>query len=235
MKKPKILISVRSSEEIKLINNLAVDIVDMKEPKNGPFGMVNIETSHDILSSLRNNHFCGEVSTTFEPFKKEGEKLDNQLFIEYCRLNVGFLKVGFCFKEDCIANVKEFLSSSQYIQSPKLILVLMINNQFNRDFVKTLLSSITGKFFGLMFDTYDKSKGSIFDILDIKDILWIKHIIEKKNLIFGIAGSLNKSHSSLIKKVDPYWVGFRGGVCKGSRSMTISRRKVKELIWSLRV
>merc|ERR1711991_775644 len=49
-KKIKLLVSIRSIEEVKAVNGLNIDIIDLKE----------------IVLALRGNNFCGKISTTFE-------------------------------------------------------------------------------------------------------------------------------------------------------------------------
>ena len=58
----------------------------------------------------------------------------------------------------------------------------------------------------------------------------IKKFALENNVDFGIAGSLDISHTSLINQLQPNWVGYRGGVCLKKRSGPISRVRLENLI-----
>ena len=57
-KKIKLLVSIRSIEEVKVINGLNIDIIDLKEPKNGPIGMLDFIDIQEIVLALRDNNFA---------------------------------------------------------------------------------------------------------------------------------------------------------------------------------
>ena len=89
---------------------------------------------------------------------------------------------------------------------------------------------MVGKFSGIMIDTLNKESGSIFDIVTLKELNIIKKLAFEKNVDFGIAGSLDVSHTSLINQLQPNWVGYRGGVCLKKRSGPLSRERLENLI-----
>ena len=59
--------------------------------------------------------------------------------------------------------------------------------------------------------------------------------IDSFNLPYGIAGSLDKSNSKVIKQIRPFWAGYRGGVCNGDRKGDLSENKIRLIKKSLKI
>ena len=106
--------------------------------------------------------------------------------------------------------------------------MLLTSGKFDLSILSTILSSdFSNLFYGVMIDTNIKKNGSLFELFTKKEIIEIKNICVKKKIKFGIAGSLKISDASLIKKINPTWVGFRGGVCKKGRTSELCKEKLK--------
>ena len=131
-------------------------------------------------------------------------------------------------------NLTKFTESLSKIKSRildnKLVLVLMIADKYSFKFVKNISPSIVRKFSGIMIDTLNKESGSIFDIVSLTDLNTIKKFALENNVDFGIAGSLDISHTKLINKLQPNWVGYRGSLCLKKRSGSLSRARLENLI-----
>ena len=106
----------------------------------------------------------------------------------------------------------------------------MIADKRSFETVKNIPSSEVVKFSGVMIDTLNKESGSIFDIVNFTELSIIKKFALERNVDFGIAGSLDISHTKLINQLQPNWVGYRGGVCLKKRSGPLSRARLENLI-----
>ncbi|MEL0325734.1 MAG: DUF447 domain-containing protein [Burkholderiaceae bacterium] len=233
-KRIKLLISIRSIEEVKVVNGLNIDIIDLKEPKNGPIGMLDFIDIKKIVLALRDNNFCGKISTTFELNDGNLSRNDIAKIENLGSVGLDYIKVGVSADGNTWANLKKFTESLSKIKNRvlenKLILVLMITDKHSFKFVKNISPSMVGKFSGIMIDTLDKENGSVFDIVNFTELSIIKKFALENNIDFGIAGSLDVSHTSLINQLQPNWAGYRGGVCLKKRSGPLSRVRLENLI-----
>ena len=233
-KRIKLLISIRSIEEVKVVNGLNIDIIDLKEPKNGPIGMLDFIDIKKIVLALRDNNFCGKISTTFELNDGNISPNDIAKIEDLGSVGLDYIKVGVSADGNTWENLKKFTKSLSKIKNRvlenKLILVLMITDKHSFKFVKNISPSMVGKFSGIMIDTLDKENGSVFDIVNFTELNIIKKFALENNIDFGIAGSLDVSHTSLINQLQPNWAGYRGGVCLKKRSGPLSRVRLENLI-----
>ena len=233
-KRIKLLISIRSIEEVKVVNGLNIDIIDLKEPKNGPIGMLDFIDIKKIVLALRGNNFCGKISTTFELNDGNLSRNDIAKIENLGSVGLDYIKVGVSADGNTWENLKKFTKSLSKIKNRvlenKLILVLMITDKHSFKFVKNISPSMVGKFSGIMIDTLDKENGSVFDIVNFTELSIIKKFALENNIDFGIAGSLDVSHTSLINQLQPNWAGYRGGVCLKKRSGPLSRVRLENLI-----
>ena len=233
-KRIKLLISIRSIEEVKVVNGLNIDIIDLKEPKNGPIGMLDFIDIKKIVLALRDNNFCGKISTTFELNDGNLSRNDIAKLEDLGSVGLDYIKVGVSADGNTWENLKKFTKSLSKIKNRvlenKLILVLMITDKHSFKFVKNISPSMVGKFSGIMIDTLDKENGSVFDIVNFTELSIIKKFAFENNIDFGIAGSLDVSHTSLINQLQPNWAGYRGGVCLKERSGPLSRVRLENLI-----
>ena len=232
--KIKLLVSIRSIEEVKVVNGLNIDIVDLKEPNNGPVGMLDIKDIKNIVLALRDNKFRGKISTTFEHNQGNMPESDIAKIEDLVTLGLDYIKIGVSADGNTWANLRRFTDNLNKIKNQvlenKLILVLMIADKHSFKFVKNISPSMVGKFSGIMIDTLNKENGSVFDIVNFRELNIIKKFTLEKNVDFGIAGSLDISHTNLINQLQPNWAGYRGGVCLEKRSGPLSRARLENLI-----
>ena len=232
--KIKLLVSIRSIEEVKVVNGLNIDIIDLKEPKNGPIGMLDFIDIKKIVLALRDNNFCGKVSTTFELNDGNLSGADIAKIENLGSVGLDYIKVGVSADGNTWANLTKFTESLNKIKNQvlrnKLILVLMITDKHSFKFIRNISPSMVRKFSGIMIDTLNKESGSIFDIVNVTELNIIKKFTLENNIDFGIAGSLDVSHTKLINQLQPNWVGYRGGVCLKKRSGPLSRARLENLI-----
>ena len=233
-KKIKLLVSIRSIEEVQVVNGLNIDIIDLKEPKNGPIGMLDFIDIKNIVLALRDNEFCGKISTTFELNDGNLSGADIAKIEDLVSVGLDYIKVGVSADGNTWANLRKFAESLNKINNEvlenKLILVLMIADKRSFETVKNIPPSEVVKFSGIMIDTLNKESGSIFDIVNFTELSIIKKFALERNVDFGIAGSLDVSHTKLINQLQPNWVGYRGGVCLKKRSGPLSRTRLENLI-----
>ena len=189
-----------------------------------------------IVLALRDNNFYGKISTTFELNDGNLSGADIAKIEDLGSLGLDYIKVGVSSDGNTWANLTMFTKSLSKIKNRvlenKLILVLLITDKHSFKFIKNISASMVGKFSGIMIDTLNKESGSIFDVVNLTELNIIKKFALENNLDFGIAGSLDVSHTNLINQLQPNWVGYRGGVCLKKRLSPLSRARLENLIES---
>ena len=116
-KKIKLLVSIRSIEEVKVVNGLNIDIIDLKEPKNGPIGMLDFIDIKKIVLALRDNKFCGKISTTFELNDGNLSGADIAKIEDLGSVGLDYIKVGVSADGNTWANLTKFTESLNKIKN----------------------------------------------------------------------------------------------------------------------
>ncbi|MFL2656614.1 MAG: (5-formylfuran-3-yl)methyl phosphate synthase [Burkholderiaceae bacterium] len=244
-----ILVSVRSPEEAYLASKSGADFVDAKEPSAGALGKLPISKIKEIISTLRFVNFSGKVTATYGDNIEKIVDFNSHNFFSYFFLGLNAIKIGFDARgltssEKVVLKLVDsyneiiFNNKNKEIETEpsQLIPVLMVDKGLNIDFVEFLMStSISNNIFGIMIDTKNKMNSNLFDIIDLNTLNKLFKKIDSFNLPYGIAGSLNKSNSEVIKQLQPSWAGYRGGVCSGDRKGDLSEKKIRLIIKSLEV
>ena len=233
-RKIKLLVSIRSIEEIKAIEDIDIDIVDIKDPENGPLGMLDLTEVEKIVQALVSSTYRGKISTTFELNKQTISTSGINKMVDLSRLRIDYIKVGTAVDIDTRKTLTEFNQRFLKLKNPvkknNLILVLTIDEKYSVKNITNIFEIDLTNFCGIMVDTFNKNRGSIFEIIRIEDLEEIKNLALENEKDFGIAGSLQISHKNLIKKIEPNWAGYRGSLCLKKRTCPLSREKVERLI-----
>ena len=244
-----ILVSVRSSEEAKLALNSGADYIDAKEPSEGALGNLPVNKIKEIISTLKVENFSGKVTATYGDSFEEKIDFNSNNFYSYFFLGLDAVKVGFDARGsansekaflELVDLCGEFFLKYKKNKSGRgvtqIIPVLMVDKGLNIDFVEFVINSnISKNLFGIMIDTKYKIKNNLFDVINLSTIKKLFNKLDSYSLPYGVAGSLSKSNSEIIKQLKPFWAGYRGGVCNGDRKGALSAIKIKSIIKSLEI
>ena len=230
------LVSVKSKQESTLACKSGVDFIDIKDPSKGALGVAKIETVTEIVKNVKKIGFSGLISTTFEDTKSRKSDAEREVFFKYLLSGIDLLKIGITNSHLSCENffnyfnkslIEEIKKNTKIKEKKFLVPVLLMSKNFDFSVLSKILTShIFDLYYGLMIDTNIKDNGSLFDLFTKKEIIEIKKLCVEKKLNFGIAGSLKSSDISLVKEINPTWVGFRGGVCKKGRTGELCTKKI---------
>ena len=153
----RMLASVNSLAEAKLVYQAGADIIDLKQPAAGALGALPLETIAEIRA------WCAgriPVSATIGDLPMQPVLIFDAVRA-MAATGVDYIKIGFFPGGDWtgVAQKLAELAQKQYA----LIAVLFADAHPDPAFVRTLQQ--TG-FAGVMMDTMDKSRGSLTDILE---------------------------------------------------------------------
>ena len=203
----RMLASVTSKEEARIVLNAGVDIIDLKDPKLGALGALNLNTIRSIVCLVDN--FL-PTSATIGDIDPDNPELMSRI-IATANTGVDYVKIGLFGK-----NVTENFLNSINESSKKGIKIVVVFFAENITKISELETIMRSNVKGVMIDTEDKSNQSLctlikYDVLD----KFIK-LAKTNKLITGLAGSLNHNDIDVLLPLEPDYLGFRGALCKKS-------------------
>jgi uncharacterized protein (UPF0264 family) len=216
--------SVTSVEEAKMVLPYA-DIIDLKNPHQGALGALPIESVRQIVSYVNKQKI---VSATIGDLTMDTIQDADKIFaaVEAMQAtHVDFIKIGFFEAKNHQACLDQLSSLAK--AGIKLIAVMFAEKIYPEDLVQKIAEA---GFVGVMLDTSEKNGRTLFDYYaPEKSVAFITQV-KSKGLKVGIAGSLNLSHWSMVEKLNPDYVGFRGGICEShNRTLQLSEEKINML------
>jgi len=216
-----LLISVKNIEETLIALNAGVDIIDLKDPENGALGALDLALSAQIVAKiLHYNQFNMMRSLNFSPILTSATVGEQHVdlnalmksILQRVAMNVDIIKVAVSNLE-ALPNWQVKFNTQEIAKvkaNAKLVAVFFADQEVNLTLLETL--SKMG-FYGAMLDTSIKQQ----DLLTVytKQALQIFTQTCKKNALkSGLAGSLKLQHIECLCEINPFYIGFRGGVCE---------------------
>ncbi len=225
-----LLVSVRSAAEALVALQNGVDIIDIKEPDQGPLGRAAGQTIAAIVDQFGQETLAsvalgeiGELATlsvcdflsTFDPAGR-----------------IRFAKVGHADMAHCpgwIDQWQRFVS-----QLPQHVLPVAVGYIDSEQAASPPVGQIIarGASLGcrvLLLDTFDKTSGSIFDQADVPTLLGYRKAANAHGMALILAGSIRSESLPDVVAVAPQLVGVRGAACRGYiRGSTIDACRLSE-------
>ena len=221
-----LLISVTSVEEAIIALENGADIIDLKDPSAGALGALPIEKIQLIVDFVRSE---------LTPIKKKTSAtigdlpMEPELLLRYVNklasTGVDIIKIGF-FETDNYQPCLDVLHKATQA-GLKLIAVLFAESNYPACLIEAIKHA---GFIGVMLDTAKKNGLTMMDYYsEIQRIEFAQEVF-KHHLQFGVAGSLKIQHIADIKKINPTYIGFRGGVCDANqRELALDVEKIKAI------
>ena len=222
---PKILVSIKDTHEACIIRDLNIDIIDLKEISKPPMGFVGVEKMQAIKKILPNIMVTSiTMGNNKNPYSKKIIETANKVVSS----GVNYMKIGL-FSEDQIINHKRFLKEVNFNGCNPVCVVLI--DDIKHIHYLDRLSEIGYK--GVMLDTINKKQSRIFDLLSEEECISFVRQSRALEMTSGLAGSLTLDDLSILTKINPDFIGFRGQVCeKKSNRLNLDRDAVIELLRS---
>lgn len=217
----RLLVSVSSYAEAMLVQESAVDILDIKNPEAGALGALPLEEIRRIVMA---NHARKETSATIGDVPMQPEEVSCRV-METLATGVGIVKIGLYPDpqlEACIERLSEFTG-----RGARLVAVIFADLGVNLNLLPKLK---TAGFYGVMLDTAQKDGRHLLDHLSVDELGEFVRLARSLNLYSGLAGSLRAEHLASIASIGADYLGFRGGVCEDfQRRNRISPSKIADL------
>ena len=198
----KILTSIKSLTEIRLVLKKGVDVIDFKDPSNGSLGALATKQISLFLKSIPSNQLTSSTIGDIEDIKTIREKV-----VMLSKTNIDFIKIGFFFD---YTKIKILKNLKKLAKNKKIIAVLFADNKPNLNLIREIKKI---QFDGILIDTKNKKNGNLRNYLSIKKLKDFIKVSKKQNLSIGLAGSLNINDIDPLIKLKPDYLGFRGALC----------------------
>ncbi len=198
------LASINSLQEARLIENLAIDIIDLKQPAQGALGALPATTIRQIVEQVGPHN---TLSATIGDLPMQPDIILDAIKT-IGDTGVDYVKMGFFPADDYRAVLSALADISQQY---RLIAVLFADTQPDLSIIQPLAE--TG-FKGVMLDTMDKNCGSLTDVMSMETIRLFVSQARQNSLLTGLAGSLRARHIEMLMPLKPDYLGFRGALCQ---------------------
>ena len=216
-----LLISVTSVAEAQVALENGADIIDLKNPSSGALGALPLNKIEEIIDFIDGQKL---VSATIGDVPMQPEVIFDCV-TKLTNTKVDFIKIGF-FKSDNYQSTLDKLKSIT-AKGVKLIAVLFAEYEYSDSLIKAIQQA---GFNGVMLDTAQKNGNTFMyyrSAVDCKE--FAKKVLEF-GMSFGLAGSLQLQHVVAAKKLNPTYIGFRGGVCdEDKREFGLNLGKIRAI------
>ena len=198
----KILTSIKSLTETRLVLKKGVDVIDFKDPSNGSLGALTTKQISLFLKSIPSNQLTSSTIGDIEDIKTIREKV-----VMLSKTNIDFIKIGFFFD---YTKIKILKNLKKLAKNKKIIAVLFADNKPNLNLIREIKKI---QFDGILIDTKNKKNGNLRNYLSTKKLKNFIKVSKEQNLSIGLAGSLNIKDIDPLIRLKPDYLGFRGALC----------------------
>jgi uncharacterized protein (UPF0264 family) len=227
----KLLVSVRSPEEVAPALAGGAQIIDAKEPSRGSLGPVEPRMLQAILQCVPEG--C-PVSVAL------GDCCSvPQLLASLEALNASergapmYLKLGFAGLRSALEIarlIETAVSAAAKMRAPWQIVAVTYADFERAETVPPLMIPPIARAagaVGVLVDTWGKDGRGLLDWLATDTLVSLVAGARELGLLTALAGSLRPANVSLVRQADPDVIGTRGAVCIGGRSGGVSEELVQ--------
>jgi uncharacterized protein (UPF0264 family) len=216
---PRLLVSVRDASEAEAALAGGADLIDIKEPANGPLGRADPSVIEMIIRNVAGrvpvSAACGELgpSPTSLP------------------ADLSFVKFGLArwrqrdwpgawdqvrvqLSNECVP-VAVAYADWQMADAPSLEEVAAI--------------AIERRFGAFLIDTFEKNGATLLDRMPIAAIADLTRQCQSAGLPVALAGSLGLLEIERLRETGPDWFAVRGAACRRGRGSEVDAARVREL------
>lgn len=218
----RLLVSVRNLAEARIARAGGAGFIDLKEPRDGALGGLDVATIRQIVRALRDAGGEVPISATIgdRPMDDLAGILTQVAAVGAC--GVDYVKVGIERRPQARAVIDALASAG-----PAVVPVFIADEGVDL----ALVAHAGGLGFpALMIDTADKRVGSLFDVIDDETLRRFVAIVRDAGAWSGLAGALRLKHLPALVALAPDFAGFRSAVCAGDRASALDRGRLAGLV-----
>ena len=221
----RMLASVANLAEARLAAACDVDIIDLKNPREGALGALPTRVVGEIVDDLKG---ATPVSATIGDLPMQPETIIPAVEA-MAATGVDYVKLGFFPGGDWPAVLDGLRPMAD--GGVKLVAVLFADQPVELTWLAALANA---GFAGAMLDTADKRQGSLTRQRDLRFLGSFVDTARWHNLLCGLAGSLQIDDVAPLAALGPDYLGFRGALCGGNRTDELNRGAMQSILGALK-
>lgn len=220
----RLLVSVRNAQEAHIAIAEGVDLIDVKEPSRGALGAADAATLSAIARCV-----AGRVPLS----AALGELLENVSLPPRLASQLRYAKFGLagCARhadwrtrwQRSIADLPAGVSAVAVAYADRAAADAP-------DVADVLASARAVGCSAMLFDTFEKSNGSLVDHLGLLQLARLIAESREAGLLAVVAGGLGTDEIRQVLPLAPDYVAVRGAACRGDRSGRLDARRVSRLV-----
>ncbi len=220
----RLLVSVRSAAEARAALGGGADLIDVKEPSRGSLGAAAPCVWNEVRAVVNNR---APLSAAL------GELIDFDHALAPGHLaGFHFAKLGMAGCTGIVnwpARWARALRSLPAGVAPVAVAYADWNAALAPPPEQILRAAVELGCAALLVDTFDKSAGGLFDVMDRRVIEHLVKSARRRGLLVALAGSLTSVSIRVALDFEPDIVAVRGAVCDGNRTGVVRESAVREI------
>jgi (5-formylfuran-3-yl)methyl phosphate synthase len=227
----RLLVSVRSAEEVAAALAGGADIIDAKEPSRGSLGPVDPSVLRDISANVPASVLLSVALGDFEDGAAVADAIAASALI--ARPAGVFVKLGLADVVTSGAAAALFRSAMEAAGAsrcqPRVVAVAYADRDAGLAPGAILRLAAQAGAEGVLLDTAAKDGRDLFAFMAASEVkIWVESA-RGAGLIAAVAGSLGLENLRSVREIGPDILGVRGAACVGGRAGSIDVEKVRAL------
>lgn len=227
-----LLVSVANATEARDAINGGADLIDAKDPEQGPLGAVSLSTLRQIHMAVAG---CRPVSAALGD--ADDEATVERMAREYAATGVGFVKIGFA-GITCAARVGRLITAAvrgvRATNSTRcgVVAVAYADTGGTKSLKKSALvdAAADAGASGVLLDTADKEGPGLSRLVSLEKLAAWVAMAHHRALTVALAGKVTVDDLPFVSATGADIVGVRGAACDDGRTSRVVEAKVRALI-----
>ncbi|MFD1701431.1 (5-formylfuran-3-yl)methyl phosphate synthase [Methylopila henanensis] len=223
-----LLASVATLDEMEVVRAGGADIVDLKDPSRGALGAWEPDGLRAAVARWRSwGDGAPALSATIGDQPMDPETV-LRAAEAVAATGVPLVKLGLFADGDAAACLAAL---TPLARRTRLIAVLFADLGVSLELIP---AAAEAGFHGVMVDTADKGAGALRRRMADDAISAFVRTARARGLLTGLAGSLAADDIAPLARFEPDYLGFRGALCDGGRTGTLTAARVATVRAALR-
>lgn len=216
---PKLLVSVRDTEEALSALAGGADWIDLKEPNAGPLAAVEASVAKEAVQALASRRTISAALGELLDWDHSAAK--KLLAVE----GISVVKLGLsgCAQRNHWQQEWQAIADAAIKSDKQLAAVIYADWQLANapapEDVISVARSVGSHY--LLIDTYEKGAGSVFDHLSASKLGQLLQLAQQASLVTVLAGSITAESIDQIPSQSVDIVAVRGAICDGARTAKV--------------
>jgi (5-formylfuran-3-yl)methyl phosphate synthase len=227
-----LLVSVADATEARDATAGGADVIDAKDPEQGPLGAVSLTTLRQIHMAVAGRR---PVSAALGDADDEGTV--ERVAGNYAATGIGFVKIGFA-GITCVARVRRLITAAvrgaRATNSTRcgVVAVAYADTGGTTSVNKTALigAAADAGASGVLLDTADKEGPGLSRLVSLEQLAAWVATAHDCALTVALAGKVTLDDLPFVSDAGADIVGVRGAACDGGRTSRVVEAKVRALI-----